>query len=147
MKAKELEAEESQRQSVLGRLKSMRNEVKVQKLLLAGKKKEAFIQEQILSAGRLTDKQREALRMAAGQLFDIRETKTAATTGAAGPSSSLASAMAEGSAEAMRVIRGPRRGKAEEKTAKNTESIDKTLKRSLSAGNALVTVNLGGGGP
>jgi len=62
----------------------------------------------------------------------------------AGPSSNLASAMAKGSAEAFKTLRGGQGKEPEEKTAKNTESIDKTLKRSLSAGNALVTVNLGG---
>jgi len=142
-KTKELEAEERQRVSVLDRIKSLKNEARIQKLILAGKKKEAFIQGQILAAGRLSEKQRTALRTAAGDLYDLQNNAGAAA-GPVGPSSSLASAMARGSAEAVSVTRGQHGRNPEEKTAKNTESIDKTLKRSLSAGNALVTVNLGG---
>jgi len=132
--------------------KQLKMQIRLQKLINAGKEKEAFIQEWLNEAGKLTQEQREALTQAAGNLYDVQNKQGAAATygtyGArpAGPSASLASAMAEGSAEAFRTIRGTQGRDPEEKTAKNTESIDKTLKRSLSAGNALVTVNLGGGG-
>jgi len=58
-------------------------------------------------------------------------------------SANLATAAAEGSAEAVKILARTQRGGPEERTAKNTESIDKTLKRSLGKGMALVPVNLG----
>ena len=60
-----------------------------------------------------------------------------------GISANLATAAAEGSAEAVKILARTQRGGPEERTAKNTESIDKTLKRSLGMGTALVPVNLG----
>ena len=60
-----------------------------------------------------------------------------------GISTDLSAAMSEGSAEAFRTIFQTRQGGPEQDTAKNTESIDKTLKRSLGTGTALVPVNLG----
>jgi len=139
-----LELDQKREKEFQKRLRGLKQETRIQKLINAGKDREAFIQKKLDAAGKLNAERRERLAKAAGRLFDLQSKVTeAGPAGPSGPSASLAAAMSEGSAEAMNTLRKTRFGGPEEETAKNTESIDKTLKRSLGKGMALVPVNLG----
>jgi len=126
--------------------RDLRTQIRLQKLINAGKDREAAVQEALADIYKettaATADQVRRIGELTGQLFDLQNMEQKAED-QRGISTDLSAAMSEGSAEAFRTIFQTRQGGPEQDTAKNTESIDKTLKRSLGTGTALVPVNLG----